>query len=543
MVIGYRNNNMADTFTVGSAPWETATAPAAPPATATAPSGAIPVGQAPWEQATTPVAQPQGDLLDKFTSVLNNVLPGKQIGDAIGTLGGYGIAAGHDFLNHLMGQPSSLASNYDLSAPTPLQTTGDAAMAALTALGPKIPAVGAVLGPAAEGAGLATKLGIAGGNLGVKAAAGAALGYGSDIANAATQNKLDFTPGVGTALGSAIPLATALVGSLGTAALAKTTGAGSEVLQRAYENPDVIAKAINTYATTPEAKQGLVDTARGAINDFLHQRSVEYGTALDALPAIKTGKQDVLDSFQSNVGKFGGTVNNGQLSFKDSTLTKTDQNNLKQTFSVINGWKDTSAKGLDGLRQAIGNHMTDFSTTGNPRANVVLANVKQDLTNSLSQQNSGYKDMLTTYGQKTQAAKDLLKELSLGTNAKPSTQLNGIMRVFRKDPSVQAGLVKTMGEQGANDFLNHVSGAILSTWFPPGVVGNAARAVLEGGGAALAGAGGGVIPAATAAGGALAASSPRVVGTAVTAAGKIAKSGLGTAVNNLATVNSSKLNQ
>lgn len=77
------------------------------------------------QQPTDP-NQPTGDWLDKLTGVVNAVFPGKQVGQNIGTLLGYLGVKAYDALNG-----TDLAKNYDLSAPTPLQTLGDVAQGAL----------------------------------------------------------------------------------------------------------------------------------------------------------------------------------------------------------------------------------------------------------------------------------------------------------------------------------------------------------------------------------------------------------------------------
>lgn len=382
--------------------------------------------------------------------------------------------------------------------------------------------------------------------LATKVATGAATGYGYDVAQNLQSGKTGMDvvkPGYGTLFGGSLPLATSLVSALGKGILAKTTGAGEDVLQQALDNPDAVGKAIKEYAHTPEAQMSLVDKARGAINDFLHQRSVEYGQALEKLPSVKTGKQDILASFADEVGSFGGSIKNGQISFKDTTLTQSDVNNIKKAFAKVTGWQDTSAKGLDGLRQALGNLMSDFKTTGNPRANIVIGKIKDNLTKSLSKQVPGYGEMLSTYGTKTQLAKNLAKELIGGQNAKPSTQLNSVMRLFKKDPNVLKDLESVMGKEAAQQFISELSGAVLSNWFPPGAVGNAARSLLEVGGTAIVATSGGALPAVATGLTGLAAMSPRIVGKGAVLAGKFNRTGIGTGIKRILTKESSQLNQ
>jgi hypothetical protein len=484
-------------------------------ATPVAQTPAQPTGFDPSKFGAVAVSAPaapaqQPDLLSKAAGIVGGIFPGQKLGEDIGTLGGYAYQRAKDALTG-----SHVSDFYDTSAPSPLEAAGDAANAGLL--------VGA--GEAGAAKTLAGKL-----------AGSAALGYGSDVAtNAAQNNKIDLAPGFGTLIGAALPLSMGLVGALGKQVLAKTTGAGVEVLQRALDNPEAVNKAVQHYATTPEAQQSLVDTAKGAIGDYLHQRSLTYGGNLESMTSSASLQPQAVaaSTFADKVANFGGQIKNGLLTFSNSTLTSTDQNNLQAAYKTISDWQTpeegSTVKDADGLRQAIGNLMSDFKLTGNTRANVVLGDVQKAVRAHIADNVEGYDQTLKDYGDKTGTAQTILKELTLGGNAKPSTQLASIMRIFKKDPGVRDNLTQVMGKDGADNFLNEVSGAILSHWFPPGVVGNAARLMLEGG-AGLA-VGGGVNPVSAATAGAgLAASSPRIVGKATTILGRATKAGVGTAL-------------
>lgn len=379
----------------------------------------------------------------------------------------------------------------------------------------------------------------------VKATEGAALGYGYDVANNAQSGETNgsiFTPKAGTVIGASLPFLSALTGALSKEVLGATTGVGKNVIQRAIDNPDAVSQAVKKFGSTPEAKQSLVDRAKAAISDYLHRRNEEYGSNINNLTSKSNfqGKGDVLASFEKNVGQFGGSIKNGELSFTDSTLTNTDQNNLKQAFNTINNWKNTSVKGMDNLRQAIGNLMDEFSLTGNTRANVVLGNVKDDLVKSVENNANGYKKILSQYSQKTQTVRNLLKELQLSGQAKPSTQLNNVLKIFKKDPSVIATVKKTMGEKDAEKFLNDISGAVLSDWIPTGKMGNTIRTLLDVGGAGAAVATGHPLIAAGTVG-ALGAASPKIAGKAATTAGKLLQKDVGTAARRIVTRTASNL--
>lgn len=84
------------------------------------------------QSTTQPISQPtepKKDFLQKATDVATAIFPGKQVGEAIGTLGGY------------LTTPKEQKQYYDISAPTPTQVVGDVAQGALM-VAPGLGAVG-----------------------------------------------------------------------------------------------------------------------------------------------------------------------------------------------------------------------------------------------------------------------------------------------------------------------------------------------------------------------------------------------------------------
>lgn len=379
--------------------------------------------------------------------------------------------------------------------------------------------------------------------VGARMLEGGALGYGFDAANRLQNNENNVRPGVGTAIGAGLPFVSALVGALAKRVTGVTSGVGKDVIQRALDNPDAVSEAASTYAKTPEAKQALVDRAKAAISDFLHSRNISFGESIGSMKSAQPlMKQTVVDSFNGAVSKFKGKVKDGVLSFGDTTLTSIDKKNLQDAWKLIKGWKDVTPQGFDSLRQAIGNVMQDFSAANNPRANVVLGQVKKDLASYIGSNVSGYTDALSKYGKESQLAQIINKELGTGGSARPSTQLSNVLKLFKKDKAVMKKLVEVMGQKEANNFLNELSGAILSDWVPASQM----RRFVEGGiGATTAATGlltgsGGTIAPALAAG--MAASSPRIVGKTATMIGSASRKGITTGLRRGATYLGSKLN-
>src|ERR1051326_4954903 len=102
-------------------------------------------------------AQPKPDLLQKTGDIVNSIFPGKQVGQAIGTLGGL---AAEKIKGAFGGQDNS--KFYDTSAPSPLQVGGDVAQGALMVAAPNIGAGESVGGRIAANTALGTGLGGAG---------------------------------------------------------------------------------------------------------------------------------------------------------------------------------------------------------------------------------------------------------------------------------------------------------------------------------------------------------------------------------------------
>lgn len=387
-------------------------------------------------------------------------------------------------------------------------------------------------------------------NLLTKAMGGAATGYVYDVGNHLQDKnkdlKQDFTPGLGTLIGGVLPFAGHLISALTKKIVGFTAGTGDEVIQRAIENPDAVGDAIKKFADTPEAKTELLDKAEESISNFVQGKQSEYGNALDNL-SIKEGaeisKEPALDAFKKSLEKFGVDIEEeGKLDFSNSSLTQVDEGNVTNAWNKINNWTDESPQGLDKLRQTLNNFAADYKVQGNPRANVILTDASKALKSNLSESLDGYSKMLADYSDKSSTVTDFLKELRLGGTAKDSTKLNNIMKIFKKDPSIIDDLTKIMGKDEAEKYLNELSGAILSDWIPAGRLGNAGRALLEGGSVA-----GGVLaghPAVAATGAVgLAASSPRIVGTAATLAGREGAGLASTLIKKGITQGASKLKQ
>lgn len=454
----------------------------------------------------------------RLGKMLGSVFGGRYIGEYIGTK----IAEHSPDAQRLREVAPEYKDKNLFETPTGKQIAGDVIQAGTNIAAAAIPGAGSLVG---------------------KVAQGAAVGYGADVANKLQKNANlgdVVTPGIGTGVGIALPVVAKGLGSLLKGTLGQSTGVKKVVIDRAVKNPERVNKAIRQYAQDDSSKQGLVERAKSAVQEFLGRRNSEFGASISSVKFSKPfTKQEVVSSFTDELSKFKGKVVGEELQFNSSKLTAADKSDLRVFWDGLKTWKDFTPSGVEDLRQFIKNNIDDFAATKNSRASVVLGAVKNSVTNGLETRAPGYKEILGTYGKQTQLARDVLSELNLkSSNSKPSTQLNSVMRLFKKDPQIIKNLTEIMGEDEANNLLDDISGALLSDAFPQGLRGLITEGSLTLGGLYAIISGAVPIPGVVAA---AISTSPRVVGEAATLAGKAIKKGAGTGAQRISAIGASEL--
>lgn len=161
------------------------------------PPPALATTEAPVKPSLVPGANLPAPDLKKTSDLVSSIFPGGKVGASIGTLGGYlwekakGLFGGQDN-----------SAQYNLSAPTPLQTVGDVAKGAALVGGLKAPIPATIPGAIAQGAGFGA-LG-SGGEAATKTSDNA-IPTGEDI------SKIGKALAVGAAVGGAVGGATSLL--------------------------------------------------------------------------------------------------------------------------------------------------------------------------------------------------------------------------------------------------------------------------------------------------------------------------------------------
>lgn len=235
------------------------------------------IGAAPNTPAAIAQEAPKKDFLDKATDVVTSIFPGKQVGQAIGTLAGY------------VATPVERKPFYNLDAPKPLEVAGDIAAGAATVAGFK--GVG-------TGSGL-IKNALQSAALGAATSGGKSVAEGSNFSEVVKDTALGAAVGGGTSLAlggveKALQGFRALPQRLVRSATGQTKTdilAGKDITKYVLEN-----KKIGTAEQIIAGSQKAIDRADSFINESL--KSVTNKTV-----PVKDIVADIADSINAGGGE------------------------------------------------------------------------------------------------------------------------------------------------------------------------------------------------------------------------------------------------
>lgn len=370
--------------------------------------------------------------------------------------------------------------------------------------------VGATVAPFAKGAKAATavsKLGKYGKLAGEGAVYGGAFG-----ASGALQENKNFKDIIsktlsGAAIGAGISAGVpALVE--GTVRAAKNvaalySGVPKEAIERAFDNPDVVGKAVRKYSKDPQATKQILNQANASLKTIKNARSKAYEKALANLPEGNVIDPNVLASkLDDTLGKFNPKV-----------LPNREIKEMNEIVKLYQNWDDFSGKGVNELRQALNNRI---NIGNSKKLNYVITTLSENLNDEVAKASPQIAEMNKAYADASKFIDDLQSEI-FGKTSKmsDSTKLNKLLNIFKQQSDLRTELVTRLGKEAGQDLINEITGAVMSSWLPTGWV---QRFVL--GGAGLTGLVTGNVP--TLAIGA-AGASPRIVGKSARVLGKANK--------------------
>lgn len=217
---------------------------------------------------TTQSPQSHDDLLNNsITRGIQSFFPGKQVGESIGTLTGYALTAIKEKLGMV---PKGTTEQYDLSAPTPLQTVADVGQGALMVGGGELAGGGKL---AATTSGRIAQAAIGGGLYG---GLGAVSGGSTDVGEIGKEAAIGGV--LGAATGGIIEGAGAAFKGIKNSLSIKT----AEEIEALARKPGITQKEINKLSTSEQkefynAKRKIIDEeelgAKASRDAFVEQES------------------------------------------------------------------------------------------------------------------------------------------------------------------------------------------------------------------------------------------------------------------------------
>jgi hypothetical protein len=316
---------------------------------------------------------------------------------------------------------------------------------------------------ATKGAGLlarASAQALAGGGV-------SAVQSGGNPASIATGAALGAAgPVLGAGIEAAAPSVGSAVKKVAAQVLGRTTGAGTDAVTQAIENPtsDLVA------AMRGQTSEGeVVSNFKQALQHVVDTRSSDYQNALANLPqdGPPLSKAPIQDNVNFMLDKFGvkpGT--NGALDFSRSTIT--DPKAQQQVRSVVNdvaGWGsqpgDLTPSGMDTLKRRIGNMFSDDS-----QGSAFIASTRDAAASVLKDNVPGYADMTKGYETASKFI-DSLGDLSLESK-NPGTTIRKLATVMSQKNEYRQVLTDALSQYTNVDLKGQLAGLALNKAAPSG---------------------------------------------------------------------------
>lgn len=216
---------------------------------------------------------------------------------------------------------------------TTKQVVGDALQAATTAAGVKIPT---------------------GGKFVAKVAEGAATGYGLDVSQNLKNDQANFKPGMGTAVGAALPVVgavlkpvTGIIGRLFKGLGAGLSGASSTQIDEFLTNPKLSAQVSKEFNKSGNAVI-LEKNAKAIVNGvstIKKEASAAYRTGLEQLAKEDVAPKTFRSSVQKVLDKYGSSVKAGTGQRTLANVEFDDPKNIKKASELIDRLSNTELDG------------------------------------------------------------------------------------------------------------------------------------------------------------------------------------------------------
>lgn len=320
-------------------------------------------------------------------------------------------------------------------------------------------------GRAAKGAVKGSKFLRGSAGLGATAATEAGLAAGQ---TAIQEGKFGEESTKAAKFGAAFPVAGATagkflkrVGKIGAETLGKSTGAGSQAVEEAFRNPNVIRYAREAgKESVSDVMTEALENAKSGLRAIRKKRGAEYTSKLDNLNLNKD-LSPVLKSAKTKVNDFA----------EDLDTIVEGENVVKKAITDINNWDDASAKGLDKLKKRLQSYENQLTGPGKGSAKRIVSQLKDDIRSGLNDNIDGYAEMTSGYRKTSELIDEIENALSLGDKKQKETAIRKLLQTIRRDDDSRKDLLQAVSEASGVDITGKVTGAMLAPKTPRGIAG------------------------------------------------------------------------
>lgn len=297
-----------------------------------------------------------------------------------------------------------------------------------------------------EGAGLAAKVG-----------AGLGTGYAFDVGSKLQDNKTTgeaLTPGIGTLVGGALPVAgavlrpaTKIVGRLLKGLGSGLSGVSSDTIDKIVDNPDVAQKASQKLAASGNNKV-LEENAKTLVNGvskIQNEASSAYRSGLDKLSETDIKPENLKKGFFSALEKHNISVDgSGKIDFSNAEfLDPKMQQRAEGIINKINQQSDLSGTGVRKLMDVVDNSKFKSAPDGDRQAfNAFIGDLKNGLKDGISASTDKLNEINSKYSsdmQLSEAAQNIFGKVNfknLPEVARAAKKLEGLFSQKGLDPQV-----------------------------------------------------------------------------------------------------------
>lgn len=262
------------------------------------------------------------------------------------------------------------------------------------------------------------------------------------------------------------------------------SGRGSDVIEQILKTPDDALVGLKQ-----DVVQGVKNDAN-SVREFLaftrKNATEEYGKALESLPLPKKPitMKGIKDTYTSLLKKNGVKVDRkakDALDFFETRLSSPEEKILRQVFTDINKWSNTTPKGIDTLAQKINAYKKPGETS--PQLNGILGDLSKATRDYLSKRVDGAKEMVETFVDQKRFLSELETNFGKVGNIDDPKQikatLSKLQTIFNKNKDVSRELLESIPDGKA--ILGRQAGRELSTQIPrtTGAIGGLIQGVAQ----------------------------------------------------------------